>query len=299
MRIWILFGMGFLASYGSLSGQGCSDAGLCTLESFKHMEDSAKTANHTLQLGGGYGRADYQIAAYNAFVSYQLRLTEKWLFETRITFLTQDGNDISTSGVSDIFINANRNLGDVRFGLGFKIPTNTANKSLDGLPLPMDYQSSLGTLDLLINMSYSLKRWSFFVGSQIPLTQNENAFYSELYPEDSPLFNVQSTNGFTRKSDLLARISYTLSIGEKWLVVPSLLPIYHVSNDSFVNLDGNEQYIYGSKGLTLNGTLSLQFVPSEKQKWELVLASPFIVRDSRPDGLTRSVLFGVSYSFSF
>ena len=69
------------------------------------------------------------------------------MVDVKLNTLAQSGNGISTFGVSDILANANYAVtSKFRLTLGAKIPLNAANKSLDGLPLPMDYQSSLERL---------------------------------------------------------------------------------------------------------------------------------------------------------
>lgn len=132
--------------------------------------------------------------------------------DAKLTTLSQSGNDISTFGLSDIFVNGNYKLGQKGlFTLGAKIPLSDANKMQDGLSLP----------------------------------------------------------------------------------------IYHLSNDKFTDIDGIVQEIEGSEGLTLNWNVYFDYSIKDNQNLQLILGAPFIVRDARPDGLTRSFIASVDYRISF
>jgi len=78
-----------------------------------------------------------------------------------------------------------------------------------------------------------------------------------------------------------------------------LLPIYHLSNDKFTDIDGIEQEIEGSEGLTLNWNIYLDYPLNDTQNLQLILGAPFIVRDARPDGLTRSFIASLDYRINF
>ncbi len=284
-----------------LQAQGCSDAGLCTIEPFKPLSEMENAENpNKLNVGLSMGVADYDIAVYGGALGYSRTFSEKWSIDTKITFLSQGGNDINVSGPGDIFLNLNHNLSQ-RFTItmGAKIPMTKADKMYNDLPLPMDYQSSLGTLDFLGGISYALDNWLFAIGVQIPVEQNENAFFSDLYPPESPLAVIQTTNKFQRSADVLMRISRPFAVNEKMTITPGLLPIYHLGEDEFTDIDGIVTPIDGSDGLTLNGTVFVDYNLGAANVLEFSLGFPFIVRESRPDGLTRGFVLGVGYEKSF
>ena len=82
-------------------------------------------------------------------------------------------------------------------------------------------------------------------------------------------------------------------------MTPGLLPIYHLAEDKFTDIDGVVKSIEGSSGLTLNGTLYFEFMIGDAGFLEMSVGFPFVVREARPDGLTRSFVFGVAYKQSF
>ncbi|MFZ1704309.1 MAG: hypothetical protein WAT79_08175 [Saprospiraceae bacterium] len=282
-------------------GQGCSDAGFCTINSFKpSQEDTTKSKNNQCKIGGFFGSADHDIAVYGGYIEYNRQLSDKMGVDVKLTTIAQNGNDISVFGISDLFLNvnykANKNLS---FTLGTKLPFNTADQTQENNPLPMDYQSSLGTFDLIFGLGYTIHKLHIVAAIQQPLTQNDNQFLAIKYPTPHPFSNFQTTNNFTRASDILLRISYPVPLSQKLSLTPSLLPIYHLANDKYTDDLGIEKEIDGSLGLTLNGNVYLDYEISTNNFIQLNAGMPFVVRDARPDGLTRSFIANVEYRMRF
>ena len=75
----------------------------------------------------------------------------------------------------------------------------------------------------------------------------------------------------------------------------SFLPIYHLTKDKFSDVNGLEQEIEGSDGLTLNTNAYLYFEINNRSELQFNLAMPLVVRDERPDGLTRSLIATLEY----
>ena len=300
-KVWVLAAaLGAFVS-GNVQAQGCSDAGICTINSFKpNSADSAAVGRHQLKVGAFYGQADNAIAVYGTYLEYNRQLSNRWGIDAKLTSLAQNGNGISAFGVSDIFLNAHYKASDkVTFTVGTKIPLSVADKSKNNLPLPMDYQSSLGTVDLIFGMGYTINKWQMVAAIQQPLSQNSNQFLASSYPANHPLRQFQSTNKFQRSADVLLRVSYPVQLHPKLKLTPSLLPIYHLANDRFVNEMDVEQPIVGSQGLTLNGNLYLDYDLSSKSALQFNMGLPFVVRDARPDGLTRSFVANLEYRIRF
>lgn len=282
--------------------QGCSDAGACTIGSFTPHMDSLIMDNtkNSLRFGSSFGNADNAIAVVGSYIEYGTELTEITQLSFRLTSLLQTGNDISQWGLSDLYVTGRYRLKNgLYLTTGVKFPLMSANNTLDGLPLPMDYQSSLGTYDLILGMQYKKDNWQFVGIWQQPFIQNQNEFNPALYSEDSPLSSFVNTNGFIRSGDLILRVSYLYKISEKLAFTPSVLPIYHLGEDQFVNDLGQEQYIEGSSGLTVNLNGYLRYTLSQRQKVEFSIGFPLTVRDVRPDGTTRSFVAGLEYRVDF
>lgn len=278
--------------------QGCSDAGICTLEKIKPGTEMSHTDNQ-VRFGIGYGNADHGILVITPYLAYS-RKFDRTTLEARLTSISQSGNEASVFGLSDIYLVGNYQLAKtLQFSAGVKIPLNDANRLQDGLPLPMDYQSSLGTVDLLLGLLYTVQKLELALAYQQPLTQNGNTFLTEAYPSESDFNRFQSTNRYIRNGDILLRASYPISIGRAFVLTPSLLPIYHLADDKFTNAVEEEETIFGSEGLTLNLNFYADIPVGENNNLQVNMGTPLIYRDARPDGLTRSFVVNFEYQVNF
>ena len=125
--IFVLIGICTVGANHSFA-QGCSDAGFCTINSFKpNNADSIGAMKNQFKIGAFYGQADYSISVYGSYLEYNRQVSKKLGLDARFTTLAQNGNGISTFGVSDFFINANYKLNKkLKFTLGMKIPLSNA-----------------------------------------------------------------------------------------------------------------------------------------------------------------------------
>lgn len=284
-----------------VNGQGCSDAGFCTLNSFKpNTADSVSTIKNQFKVGFTYGSADYSISIFGNYLEYNRQLNDKFTFDAKITSLAQSGSDISEIGLSDIYLNLNFKIKKgAKISIGTKLPLTDGNKTLNDLSLPMDYQSSLGTFDMILGLGFEIGKLQCVAAVQQPITQNKNAFLSERYPVNSELRNFQSTNKYKRSGDVLFRASYPIRLGDRFKITPSILPIYHLMNDKYTDALDVERTIDGSQGLTLNGNAYFDYEINNKNALQLNVGAPFIVRDARPDGLTRGIVVNLEYRIKF
>lgn len=291
VRFLFLLGSCLIVNILSIQAQGCSDAGACSIESFTPAA-AAPTLLNEVSVGVNAGAADHDIFVLGGQLGYTRRFGS-FSVDTKLTYTAQSGNDISESGLGDVFVIANYKPSlSFTVSAGVKVPTNKADKSLYNKDLPMDYQSSLGTLDLILGVSFQKNNWLLALGYQQPLQQNENQYNPWGWYD--PLWDFEYTVGFERKSDVLLRISRILKLTDKLTVAPGLLPIYHLDEDE-VDAQGTSFPIEGSSGLTLNATAHFLLQVSAKNKLGFNIGFPLVVRETRPDGLTRSFVVGVEY----
>jgi len=283
------------------NGQGCSDAGFCTLNGFKPQEDveAAAQMHNQIKIGASFGAADNSISILSGYLEYNRQIGSKLSADLKLTSLSQSGNGVSRFDLSDVYLTANYAVSEkARVTAGVKIPFNKGNTEHDGIPLPMDYQSSLGTFDLVLGFGFTVQDVQIAGALQQPLTQNENVFIAANSPAEA-LREFQSTNRFKRSGDVLLRVSYPLSLGEKLTLTPSMLPIFHIANDKYTDENNIEREIEGSQGLTLNANAFLDYNLTEASALQLGVGIPLVVRDTRPDGLTRSFLASLEYRVRF
>lgn len=165
----------------------------------------------------------------------------------------------------------------------------------------MQYQSSLGTIDVIAGITLSNNKWAFAAAIQQPLTGTNGNTFLPIYWGTTEAAKYAPSNDFNRKADVLLRASYDVKSTKKWKVNVGLLSIYHVGEDTYIdgNVSNQPIALKGSQGLTLNGTLSVWYKTSNKFSFGLTAGVPFVVRDIRPDGLTRSFVASPEIIFHF
>jgi len=296
----IFFFLIFLLFVNEITAQGCSDAGICSVNK-GFVVDSLQLKN-TLEFSSVYslGEADLQYLSH--YISYTKRFNERFAFSSKVTLSTADGSFGTRTQFGDAFLIGNytfkeKNNKQWSALLGLKFPFTASNLKINGYSLPMDYQSSLGTIDVFLGTSLHYKRWDFNATFQIPIINlNKNSYFKEFGGTD----DFPSTNLFERKPDALFRATYSIkSPTSKFIFKPNVLFIYHLGEDSFENIFGQRENIKGSDGLTINGNLITTYTFNKQNQIELFIAAPFVVRDVRPDGLTRSFVLGIQYQYFF
>jgi hypothetical protein len=215
-------------------------------------------------------------------------------FQIQLPYQINVGEFTTTAGMSDPIFTLSHDLGNyssARFNInvGFKIPSGSANLEGEGVPLPMPYQVSLGTYDLMLGFAFTYNRFLAAVGFQQPLNANRNQYTGQ------PIGNVvfDNTRNFMRRPDLTIRVAQGFE-WKKFIFSAGVLPILHLGNDTYESDFMERVEIKGSAGLTLNinGSAAYQLPNSLLL---LDLAAPAIVRTARPDGLTRSFLMSLTW----
>ena len=291
-----------------VNAQGCSDAGFCSLGGLKSSIERADTTKvNSLAFGIGYGQGLEQTQYVNTYIEYSRKLGKSFSVQAKLTAAYATGFAGQNIDAGDLFVFgayrlAKKENSNWSFLAGAKIPLNNSNNSnSNGVVLPLDYQSSIGTYDIIAGINFSLKKhWEFNAGFQAPIiNENKNTFLPSDFG-DERINEFTPTNHFKRKSDGLIRVGYALKIPKsKWKLKPNLLAIYHFGNDMYENMAGQTIEIKDSEGLTLNGGLIATYSFKNSDQLEFVVATPFIVREVRPDGLTRSIVFNAQYKIIF
>ncbi len=290
-----------LAHASETFSQGCSDAGVCTIQGIKpeSVSDSGTTKNNRILVGITFGMGQHKVLAFTPYAEYSRMIGNHFSLSGRFNYGFREGELAGTNSPADFMLSGSYTfLNHFTATAGIKIPLNDANKKKDGLPLPMNYQTSLGTIDLLLGFGYHFRRFSFTAGYQQPLTQNNNQFLATDYPEDSPEFKYYSTRKYHRASDVLLRLSAVAVQSKKFILIASILPIYHVKNDTYEDTTGMRITLSGSQGLTLNINAILQYRITSSQTLELNLGAPALARKVRPDGLSNFAV-SLEYKISF
>jgi hypothetical protein len=289
----------FLTSFICFS-QGCSDAGICSVG--HAFDPTEKVLKNSVEVATIFGAGESDVTYFSPYLAYTRRINDQLSLSSKVTFSSASGSFGTRANFGDAYLIGNylfKEKENKRWSvlLGAKFPFTSANSKINNYSLPLDYQSSLGTFDLFLGSNLKYKKWDFNAAVQIPIfNNNKNSYFKEYAPTN----DFPSTNLFERKSDALFRTTYTIqTTNKKFTFKPNVLFIYHLGKDSYETIFGKRESIVGSEGLTINGNLITTYNINEQNSIELSLASPFLVRDIRPDGLTRSFVLGLQYKIQF
>lgn len=280
--------------------QGCSDAGICSIG--HAFNTSEKELKNTIEVAAIFGKGEVDVTYFSPFISYSRKITERFSLNSKVNFSSANGSFGTSATFGDAFLIGNYAFKDKKNAqwstiFGWKFPFTSSNKKINGYSLPLDYQASLGTFDLFLGTNLKYKEWNFNAVVQIPVfNNNKNSYFKEFSGTD----DFPSTNLFERKSDALLSATYSIKTkNEKFTFKPSVLFIYHLGEDNYQTILGKRENIIGSDGLTVNGNLISAYNINKNNSLELALATPFVIRTIRPDGLTRSFVASLIYKIAF
>jgi hypothetical protein len=304
----------------SLSAQGCSDAGFCTMGAMKPGQGYNKKINiklRSIEVSYYRGKTTLTPIVYVANIDASFSITEKLGFQVKIPYQRVEGAFDNTSGLGDISLSITRNLKstenyNINATIGGKIPSNdsnlksSGNKSplSEGLPLPMYYQTSLGSYDIVGGISMINSKWMFATGIQMALTSNNNSFLrpqwdEPVYPSHDYTWSYDKANKLKRGTDVMIRIersfrfsNYSFNIG--------ILPIYRITQDEREDPATSER-------IKIDDTTGLAFTVLGAATYHFNTISSISIsggkkltdRKVNPDGLTRNNVAILAYSFKF
>jgi hypothetical protein len=308
----------FLALLSFLSAntfaQGCSDAGFCTMGAMKPDQPYNKKIQlklRSMELSFYRGTTTTTPVIYVATADLNFSLNSKSSFQVKVPYtMVKSGNLGETQGISDLSLCYTRSVlntdkFDVNFSVGGKIPTNRSDKTSNffpGEPLPMYYQTSLGTYDFITGLSLINRKWLFATGIQIPFKHiNQNTFdwtdFPE-YPDPEYLETYSQSNLLKRGIDVMLRVERNFRFS-RFNFSAGLLPIYRITNDRITNLQGVEVKPDGARGLALSGIMTAGYNFNVRSGIKLLLGRKFIQREKNPDGLTRHSVSSITYNYRF
>ncbi|GAA0551198.1 hypothetical protein [Chitinophaga japonensis] len=286
------------------AAQGCSDAGFCSIGSIK-TDSRPFRHKHLVTINPAYGNGEHGVGVYTLALQYDYMAGSRTTLQARITGNYATGDLGNVAGPGDVWLNVIQSLYskkelDISLNLGVKLPLNGAKREKDGRALPMGYQPSLGTTDLVTGIALFWKQWQLAAAWQQPLSgRNKNTFFAEDWPGNAHAMQFRSTNRFLRKGDVLLRLNRHLRVGDAWVLNAGLLPVYHLANDSYIDKSGNSISIEGSRGLTLNANIAALFKASQRLDIGFTAGWPLVSRDARPEGLTRTMVLSPELKWKF
>ncbi|WP_420582345.1 hypothetical protein [Reichenbachiella sp.] len=299
--------------------QGCSDAGFCTMGAMKPDQAFNKKVELKLRsIEVSYYRGESTLSPMInvANIDASFSITKNLGVQIKLPYQWVTGNFDNTQGMGDISLSATQRIidnekFDLNVTIGGKIPSNDGNmksngevfKWSKGTPLPMYYQTSLGSYDFVAGASIISSKWLFATGIQMALTANSNQFewspdWDE-YPDPEYVRKYDHANDLKRGTDIMFRIernfrfsNYSFNIG--------LLPIYRITKDQIKEPEtGEYEKVDKTTGLALTALTSFTYNMDVNNSIKLSYGHKITDREVNPDGLTRVQVFIVAYGFRF
>lgn len=288
--------------YNSLA-QGCSDAGLCSIN--LNDEDTTSKVNYYIDLFNAVGVGDESVFINSTGVEFGIKYSD-FGFLAKLPYTITNGNLGQTNGFGDLTLLISSIIyskDDLVLSLagGVKIATNEADlRNQDNLPMPMAFQTSNGTNDIIALFSANYSNWVLSTGVQIPLDRNKNSFINKSTLVD-PIPGVfdyyylnwskyESSRNFKRGSDAMLKIEKYFEVNEGLKLMVGVLPVHRLSESVYEDFGGEDITIKNTNGLTLNIISSANYEIAENLSLGLNLGFPIVTRKVRADGLTRAIV---------
>ncbi|NOT76546.1 MAG: hypothetical protein HOP08_16580 [Cyclobacteriaceae bacterium] len=296
--------------------QGCSDAGFCTMGAMKPDQSFNKKIKfklNNMDLSFYRGTTTLTPVIYVATLDMNFSIFNKTTLQVKLPFQHVEGRLATTSSVSDISICFTRNVisndrFDLNVSFGGKIPTNNSDFSTsEGNALPMYYQTSLGTYDLIAGVSLINRKWLLATGIQVPLNSNNNQFDWHRWVDNDPdeLDYIQKYANATelrRGIDVMIRVERNFRFNRLNFSL-GVLPIYRITADKITNFAGQRTSFDAAGneaiGLAMSGIGTVGYSFNVRSSIKLLLGHKITQRQFSPDGLTREFVSSFTYSYRF
>ncbi len=291
-------------------GQGCSDAGLSSTGSLKPSTNNDSIKN-SLGFTFNYSIGEHGTTIITPQFEPQIIISDKSMVQIKIPFNFIKGHLGNANGIGDVILSYNYKIDSIWkypiiLTIGTRIASGTASLKYNNFSLPMPYQTSLGTTDIILGAKMKFKKgFSISFGFQNPLVnRNQNGFDSASYKilitnkQINTKDNYSISSYLQRKGDIMFRLDKILTF-KKTQATLGLLPIYHLGNDLARINKATTIEMKNSRGLTLNFDAGLNYKIKNNIIFSAIAAAPIIFRISRPDGLIRKMftILGIQYFF--
>ena len=296
-------------------GQGCSDAGFCTMGALRPDQPYQQRGNlklRSLQFTQYMGITRFQDLIHVSNLEFNISLPKEIELQAKLPYQFINGPLGSNNSLSDISLGLTRPITRqekfaILASVGTKLPTNKADVSRDGAHLPMYYQTSLGTIDFIAGISFKTKKWLFATGYQQQVVDlNENDFSWAPWKQHG-LFDIaqryKPSKDLKRGKDVMFRIERNFNYS-KFNFYVGLLDVWRLTPDEFTSpktgeTEKVEDTVETSKGHAVTLLTGFGYNLSTRSSIKLLFGQRLIKRDFNPDGLSREQVFTVGYLYKF
>lgn len=272
----------------------------------QHFSKKANIALKSIELTEYLGVTRFGVLTFSTILDVNIGINPKTSFQVKLPYTFVRGELANVNGFGDISISGTRNLystekQQINFTVGFKLPTGSANKlSPEGKTLPMYYQTTLGTYDIVFGLSLISKSWLVAAGYQQSLNPAGNSFLwgSTVSSDFVTRQDYPVGNGIERGKDVMARVEKNFRFG-RFNAYVGLLPIYRFTKDKIVNGAGQRVEVKGSDGLALTLLVGAGYRLTYTSGIKIMGGFRILERETNPDGLSREQVFTVGYEYRF
>jgi hypothetical protein len=315
MKKYILFTVFIFSLLVKSFSQGCSDAGFCTMGAMKPNQGFQKQVAlrlRSFEISQYLGITKFDDYIWATTADFNFSITPKMMAQVKVPFMYIQGPLGTTQGIGDISWSFTYNVlakenQQINITLGGKLPSGNPDiKNPEGLVLPMYYQTTLGTYDLVLGASWINRSWLVAVGYQQPFNQVQNEFFWGLWANHKykAIANEYPVSrDLYRGADLMIRVEKNFRFA-RWSSFIGILPIYRITKD--INLRKNDvtgvlerQYIENSNGFATSLLVGGSYYVDRKTTLKMLLGRKLASRQLNPDGLSREYVATIGCEMRF
>jgi hypothetical protein len=260
----------------------CSDAGICSIGG--PQGDEIRDYSISLSYQYGYSGKDDDISYNSVLLNAKYYYSGSSFLLLSLPYNSQSGPLGSVSGIGDLIILGSQNIYSTEsLSLSVQAGAKLATAKVDADDLPQNYQSGLGSNDILLGVSGEYKNLYSSLGYQIAGRRNDNI--QQVERGDDFLYSAGYSHGLTTQLKGALEFLIIKRIGETSIVDPA-------SPGNYINISESDN-------LQINGAVNLSYIISENFDINLFGAVPFRKRPVNIDGLTRSLSLAAGVSWRF
>lgn len=289
-------------------GQGCSDAGFCTMGAMRPNQSFSSKGViklRSVELLQYVGVTKFNDVILTSLADINVGVGNKGSVQVKLPFTFVSGSLGNTNGFADIsYSYTHRLISGEKFQLlgtlGGKIPSNQSDKqSADGRPLPMYYQTSLGTYDIVAGVSFISRKWLLAAGYQQALNKNGSQFrWSEWATSDQfkTALEYPVSWNLQRGKDVMFRVERNFR-STKWNAYLGLLTIYRLTRDEVSRGTAQSNFrakVDGTTGAAITALTGVGYRISTSLALKAMFGLKLHSRELNPDGLSRDYVSSLS-----
>lgn len=263
----------------------------------------------SIELNHHYGRTKFSDNIWVTTLEGNFSFGSKTMLQFRLPYVQIRGRMGGTAGIGDLSLSLTHTLysgENQRFAivLGTRLPSNDGNRenSDNRQVLPSYYQTSMGTVDAVVGVSWLNKDWLIATGLQHPFAKNRNNFLYGVW-DNTDMADIARqyplAQEIHRGSDWMLRVERKVRLG-RWTTHLGLLGIYRLNEDEVkINEDNQRMKVSGTNGLASNAILGIGYALNVHTHFKFLLGKKINERRVMLDGLQREYIAQMSFEWRF